>query len=347
MATSSTLKPGDLLSVDIDPSIHFRFPIATPQPAWIRVSSGVELLHPLLMPTDEAGPYANLDIRLPDDTVYCSRRRVVLRVQSEASFETVRARFFLYLRCVRYLSRQAELSVQVIAWGGFSDEQIRESGEVLEELEAMEAQDGIFFNRRFFDAPVQIDHLTSAAGVAEVPVSADVLLDAIEALRREDFRKAILYAAIAAEACANEALEQALKRVIQEKKDKHRVFSRPEAGGATTDIDAIANLLDEKGRYRQALHERSLYLLGKSMRFDQERLYKEAVELSKTRNKIAHGKRVERKGENKDAFELSSSDAERAIGCARRVIAWFGVDDTYPAETGHVREDGSQPDWER
>jgi hypothetical protein len=135
-----------------------------------------------------------------------------------------------------------------------------------------------------------LDRTVALPAQYEVPVHGDVLLDAIEAQVTGDYRKAILYAAIGIESLAQERLEAAYVAAVEAPKadPRLRLIDRPVPGNDTTRKDPIYEHLSAGTHFGRLLHERPLYLLGRSVLLDKEKLYKEALELYGVRNKIAH-----------------------------------------------------------
>jgi hypothetical protein len=71
------------------------------------------------------------------------------------------------------------------------------------------------------------------------------------------------------------------------------------------------------------MHEMSLYVLGRSLRHDKEGLYKRALVLYRSRNRIVH------LGTTDDAKEevlpVDGAGAHNAIETADAVLTWLGV----------------------
>jgi hypothetical protein len=150
-----------------------------------------------------------------------------------------------------------------------------------------------------------------------------ILLDAIQALWRGDNRKAILYAAIAVETLANSVLDDAYQELLQsgDRSGRFRLVTLAVEAGQTVVKDPVYDSLSQKTDFRLLIHERSLYLLGRSILTENQPLYIKAKKLYHTRNKIVHW--GEPSSEH-DTFRINRNDAQEAVVCAVDVFKWFG-----------------------
>jgi hypothetical protein len=135
------------------------------------------------------------------------------------------------------------------------------------------------------------DHVRQVAAMAAdfaVPVHAEVLLDALEAHVEEDFRKALLYGAIAVEAYARLRLEDQAALNVAHADARHRAASLPVAGRKLLTKDPVADFLLQGDSFGRLLHEAPLYISGRSLLLEKPDTYREVLRLYATRNKIAH-----------------------------------------------------------
>jgi len=164
------------------------------------------------------------------------------------------------------------------------------------------------------------------------PVHAEVLLDAIEAHVASDFKKCILFAAIAAETMVTTVLENAYAAILGSTvtSPQHRVVEITEPGGERRRLDPIFKMLaDNRSSYqiRRLVHEASLYTLGKSLMIDEKKLYDEILEMFKTRHQIAHtgGTDIDNAGWGGN-FRGTAS----ALRSVERLFEWYGEPGPYP-----------------
>lgn len=155
----------------------------------------------------------------------------------------------------------------------------------------------------------------------EIAVHVDVLLDALHAQLENDWRRTILYSAIAMESLASTVLERAYENAKANPNSTHRVLTIQVGGGQTRQKDPVYDLLAKSDNFGQLLHERPLYLLGKSLLDENAPLYQRAKSVYTTRNKIVH-----RGVQPDDAnhLPLTQEGALEAIRTATEVFAWFG-----------------------
>ena len=152
------------------------------------------------------------------------------------------------------------------------------------------------------------------------------MLDALEANFGQDYRKALLYAAIATEAFARGQIENAMASVIAARALQHRVVSFALPGGGRTDKDPVYEVLASSDSFSRLLHEQSLYVLGRSLLIDAPDLYKEALRLYGTRNKIAH---LGATPPDDKYFQATRDDALEGLATAVQVLEWFGDSGPY------------------
>lgn len=159
-----------------------------------------------------------------------------------------------------------------------------------------------------------------------------ILLDAIQGLWTTDYRKCIVYSAVAMETMASTVLgtvyQKRLSKEGMSAKDL-RVISLPQAGGTAVVKDPVYDYLSRTKEFKHWLHEIPLYLLGRSMLIEDQDLYRTALQVYKVRNDIVHHGEPDQSS-NRDEFQLSNEGALKAISSALDVFKWFGEGERYP-----------------
>jgi hypothetical protein len=142
-----------------------------------------------------------------------------------------------------------------------------------------------------------INVVSSSSLTQTPPVYDTMLLDAIEAIIRQDYRTSVLLSAMAIENLARMKLDIEAKKM-------------PNAVG----FQEIRN-----APFKKILHELPLRLLSKSLFQDNQNLYDQALGVYRRRNAIIHG------GAHHDKTDYSIvSLAREAIQCAIQIVEWFG-----------------------
>lgn len=159
---------------------------------------------------------------------------------------------------------------------------------------------------------------------ALIPIFHFLILDALKALESSDYRKAILYGAIALESLARTVLDAEYDRLMAlDKPPKHlRIIEMCQAGGSISKKDPIYKLLSDGDNFGRLLHELPLYLSNKSLLLDDQELYRLAVNLYRTRNRIGHGHEITET--DKDVFAVNKKGASTALEVACKVFSWHG-----------------------
>lgn len=155
----------------------------------------------------------------------------------------------------------------------------------------------------------ELEQTTSLA----VPTYADVLLDAIDAAQNGDYRKAILYTAIAVEVMASTVLDgEAPEGAIAgaERNDPVRVHLRRSA----------------RREFRVLLHELPLYLKKRSLLVENDVLYQRLIRLHGTRNDLAHTGDV---SSTVERFSIDYDGTKLAVRTAISAFRWFNARGRY------------------
>lgn len=155
-----------------------------------------------------------------------------------------------------------------------------------------------------------------------------LLLDAILAFMESDYRRSILYTAIAAETMASTVLEETYEALLKngDPTDTIRLLSLPPKGGIK---DPIYEYLSSKTDFIHLIHQLPLYLLRRSLLVEDERLYQNARKLYATRNKIVHRGELSNDEKPSSYLPISEMGAREAIECAIGLFRWFGVPEEY------------------
>lgn len=186
--------------------------------------------------------------------------------------------------------------------------------------------------KSIFEKAVTRRHIEAACACDsqfKAPIFDTLFLDAIGAHAAHDYRKAILYSAIALESAAAAVLdEQYETKVKSSDTTDWRLITLPIAGGKTVRKDPIWEFLKKRADANSLLHEAALYILGKSLLVENEPLFQYVQRLRATRNKIVHyGEPPE---PNADQYLAIDSDgSSEALNCTNAVFAWLGVGQDY------------------
>jgi hypothetical protein len=157
-----------------------------------------------------------------------------------------------------------------------------------------------------------------------VPVHHHILVDAFSAFQAHDYRQCLLYAAIATEALAASRLEQEYAaRLVTGGVPDLRAIEIPIAGGSTVRKDPVYEVLSARTEFSSLLHERPLYLMGRSLRVECPETYRRARMLYSTRNKIVHRGELS-EDDMTQCFSLTHGDAWAALCCVADIFRWFG-----------------------
>ena len=160
-----------------------------------------------------------------------------------------------------------------------------------------------------------MDSLASADAMAELdsfPISDSLIVDSIQALVEGDYRRALLFSTIAMESYVSARLEKLYNEKLESDivSPHLRVSCFILSSGKVQKKDPVFSYLMEKSKseFAPLLNEIPMYLFGKSLLLDDQRLYQKAILLYKTRNQIVH--RGEINENDKNLLLLNYSDAK-------------------------------------
>lgn len=317
---------GTLLYVALRGQIEWRLPSGD-TPLEFRVSNpaGYSLVNPLLI-APSGGPEAKLGAvgPLPDGTFLLSSDVLCIRIEGSRNFENPFEREDMaaieqILRQIRFSSRQFTVPRKASSYSW------SHRGEIPERptLDILPTKN-LYMQEYLFKTAVTLGTLETALTLPsnyQVPLAGEIMLDALEARAERDNKRAILYAAIAAESALSARLDDEYGNILKADvgQERFRVVERPMAGGYTKREDPVYRAIPET--FRSLLHERSLYLLGRSILLDDEELYRKATSLYKTRNLLAHGSDGEA---DPEVYPLDAGGAANALEVAARILDWTG-----------------------
>ncbi len=162
-----------------------------------------------------------------------------------------------------------------------------------------------------------------------VPIYDTIFLDAIGAHAAHDYRKSILYSAIALESATAMVLDEQYEDTVKTSSGtKWRMIEIPAGAAKTARKDPIWESLRRREDANSLLHEGALYILGRSLLVDDQQLFQLAQRLRATRNKIAHHGETPEPQANQ-YLPLDSEGSSDALNCVNAVFTWLGVGHDY------------------
>ncbi len=346
--------PIRILGIMTTASVRWRITITSPELFEAKLC-GYPLLNPifnhLLVEESSVANYARISqIFLPskDEVVFSSGTihlmipsDINVDVFSDDNFAKIEAQVLAFLMWIRFLSFQHEMPSSPTTLGRVWIEDEPLATPVFPDLSGAHKA----FGHAYLVECCATEHMAAEAArrVAvqdTVPVYHYLLVDAFAAFEAYDYRQCLLYAAIAVEALAASCLDREYSaRLSGNTGPNMRIIELPQAGGAMVRKDPVYEALSARTEFSALLHERPLYLLGKSLLTEHPEIYRRALMLYSTRNKIVH--RGELSGEDAArCFSLSRGDAQIALGCAADIFRWFGESPIkYPNDRPiHLRE---------
>ena len=186
----------------------------------------------------------------------------------------------------------------------------------------------------------------TALGPKFIPATHEVLfLDAVVAFRGNDYRRAILNAAISAEVAFGTVIDETHDRVLAAQNDERfRVITIAQAGGITVRKDPIYERLRHRSDFNVLLHELSLYVLRRSLLAENQALYADAKRLYSARNQLVHsGGLIE--NETNPPLRLDKGGAMTALETATALFSWLGLRDDFPLPNDGFVSYPSQATW--
>lgn len=226
-----------------------------------------------------------------------------------------------FLRRLRFVSRQAALSTESVALTTheFTPRKFTQpKGPFLA---------GTFFGSFRMHTALSFEVIRAACKYKEdeATLPSEVLLDALNAHEKRDYKQAILYAAISIESVARSATEAQYLRLLTERKkagESAMRFVRIRTT-KTTEVtkDPIFEYLIKQDNFGRLLHEIPLYVMRRSMMLEEKSLFDDCKNLYSTRNVLGHGAKSP---DDKPLLTLDRAGSESALATAVRAFAWFG-----------------------
>jgi hypothetical protein len=182
------------------------------------------------------------------------------------------------------------------------------------------------------DRAVTRAHIEASCAVGldlKVPIFDTLFLDAISAHAAHDYRKSILYSAIALEAAVAMVLNERYETKVKPSAAADwRVIELPIAGGKVARKDPIWDLLKKREDANSLLHEGALYILGRSLLVENQDLFQRVQRLRATRNKIVHlGELPESRADQ--YLSIDRDGSSDALNCFNEVFEWLGIGQGY------------------
>jgi hypothetical protein len=258
-----------------------------------------------------------------------------LDLHKEEDYSILSAFLSRFLEACRFLFKHYEMPRSFVGISPLGEANLPTIGQVIQ------ADSPMFLNEYRWRTAVEwkrlneVNQIVLSGGVSAFH---GILLDAFEAFRSQDYRRSILYSAVAVETMAAEVLDQEYERLLtgDVAVEWWRVIELPTSSG-TVRKDPVYDYLASRDDFRSLLHERPLYLMRRSLLVDNQEVFRRALALYKTRNKLVHRGAVPPEGSD-DHLQLNLYGAEQALECALAIFSWFGADSDYvrPYKRGFV-----------
>lgn len=272
---------------------------------------------------------------MPDETIVLSCDMLLLvhlednaNMQDAIEIPTMVTRF---LNAIRVICKQPEIPRSVVAYTP-----AHEIDDVVISDDLPRTTQQSLFRRYILESALTFDHLHPASDAVAnetVPVHGELANDAAEAAISSNFRSAIIFAAAAIESCAGSVLDEEYKRRLNEPQHgpEHRfVTIQVNRNNSVTKDPIYLSLRNGAGdggsRFLTLLHECPLYLLGRSLKIDDQELYRKSHSLYRTRNNLAHTGTIE--AQQTGLLTVDFNGAMEAIDVANQVLMWFGESGT-------------------
>jgi hypothetical protein len=311
--------------------IFWRLSPADPLSLPVTFSPGWSLINPILywgLPSNVVVPFGTQEpLPLGDGSCLLHSRQLAFTCDSRLSAEAEFAALRETLVRMRHISGQATIS---------RNDPMLSTTTSLDQLPGAQFPAGFKGTMNVAAYPLETAIMMAQVAVAFseaqqfVPPSYEnILLDAIAAHRTDDFRKAILYAAIACESAVGTTVDEAYEKSILTGTDRRwRVVSTRYGSQVVAKDPVYEKLRNNRSDFRGLLHELSLYVLGRSLLIENENLYQDAMKLHATRNKLAHiGDLPSSPGDQ--YIQLDSLGSLKSIKTAVELFGWLGLRHDY------------------
>ena len=314
-----------LVTIYLSRSVFFLLPLdATPQ--FFPVSDDCELANPVLR---AATPdYGDLALRgaaaVIGGRAWFNTSFLTLRLEVNdrtAVMNTAYAALELVLQKLRRLSRQADLPRTLLSLR-YREEEDGDAPlppDLIEHEGRATEPDSLQLNAYLYETAITREHLERLATAPSTDAFyEDLLLDSIDAFVTRDWRRTMIYAAFSAEAAANAALAAALRTALVDRPERLRVTVARLPSGEEQVHDPVYNALADQDSFRSLLHERPLYLLGRSLLVEDHGMYQRLRRLYRTRNAIVHSAQAK-----PDDYPLNEDSSREAIEVVLALLRWL------------------------
>ncbi|MDD4911167.1 MAG: hypothetical protein PHP57_02640 [Sideroxydans sp.] len=280
----------------------------------------VTVLNPLALEIHKVGELTTFPLR--DGCIHTITNTIHFRVPDELNISGDSFPAFQnWLRLLRLVSRQAMLPTDIV---GVASSNIE--GKLSVNIPKAAFSYTIMGTYRI-ETAVNTSVLLRASQInsdSEIPICHEILLDALAAFERNDYRQTVLYSAIAVESLARTYLDTAYEVAITSPHPPMHlnILEFPQAGGIVQKKDPIFSLLYDNDNFQRLLHESPLYLTRRSLLAENENLYRRAINLYRTRNRLGHGHMIPENSEN--LLSIDSVGALSGLETAISVFEWFG-----------------------
>ncbi len=314
--------------------IHWAISRDDPAHVPLHSHSGWSLLNPTAALREICKePYATSHYFYVNDQLYLDTSQLTLCAPDDAAEEEQIKLLETLLRRLRFVTKQVTFPTELAAI------RRREIEEFPATLFPKEGPINGMVRDFLYDTPVTMEAASQAGalpGDFTPPVYDSLLMDAMYALVRHDYRTAILYAAIAVEVLSGilcQSEHQRLFNAVPLSEAVRKVtIVRP--GSEVTTMDPVYRYLANSKSFSVLLSELPLYVFRRSMLEEDQHLYQKALRLYRTRNGLAHRPGTD---SDRDVFPFSHAGATSALECAVEVFAWFRVEEKYSIPRGEWR----------
>lgn len=281
--------------------------------------------------TNDDTPTSRPLVELSDGTVLINTPHLVLTADDKTNvledIDEIGQHIVRYLNALRVISQQPELPRSIISMSAIKkiegidppDESLRTTREA--HVRKYIADSGL--------TPQHILDADSAVMNGSVPVHGELANDAAEAIIRTNYRSTIIFAAAAVESCAGSVLDREYDQLLNSSTSsaKYRCVTIKVNQKESITKDPIYIALrngsgDSGSHFLALLHECPLYLLKRSLKYDNPEVYSQVHALYRTRNSLAHTGTID---VNKTGLlNVDYDGAMTALTVANDVLAWFG-----------------------
>lgn len=317
--------------------IYWRLKTTDPQIFPINNYEDYQVVNPLYYPSiDERilGDFEERNRKVDDDEYLLYSYSIVYQVSEDLSFEEVTENIInissSLVSALKYHSKQPTFKNRIL---GSIEYEVDELSILLDQIKYLEDEFEPKYNLATAIDSSVIENAAQNINL-EPPIYDELVLDAISAYKRKDFRMCILNCAAALETACSKKLENIFEEIkSDEDNSDHLRILEMNKGGETHYYDPIFKYLSQSNNFRTLLHELPLYLLKKSLHDDEKDLYDFADKLYNTRSKLIHNGKINPNSDKN--FELTDKNAKKSIKTVVAILDWFNIKEEY-----HFKDDG-------